>query len=162
MKAWLSLAAILLLGGFCLWQHFQLRDLKADLASRQSQSTHAPVAEHDVEKLVSGRLVDEAIQDQPSGLAIMTQLANAMATTGPARRVDIIERYQDGRPVVRFDGDAEFDRRRQHLNFRMVRPAPAAPGSRQPELLRYERVMLEPAVLPERPGTTLPYGLYGQ
>ena len=133
MKAWLSLAAILLLGGFCLWQHFQLRDLKADLASRQS-----------------------------SGLTTVPKLLDAKATTGPARRVDIVERHQDGRPVVRFDGDAEFDRRRQNLNFRMVRPAKAAPGSRQPEVQRYDRVMLEPAVFPERTGTTLPYGLYGR
>jgi hypothetical protein len=153
MKAWLCSAAIFLLGGLCVWQHVELKRLRAlreEVAEVTTQSS--PRVAGDVEKLVAGLLVNETL----SKLQAVPSVPKAVRVPRPRetrRRVVI---------PPKFDESAELNQSLPNLNFRMVRPAPAAPGSRRPEFLRYERVILEPAILPQRTGTTLPYGLYGR
>lgn len=133
MKARLSVAAMLVLAGFALWQHVQMHRLSQELMQTQAQLREA--AKHDVR--VKNPLLDPSADPFASASA------------------PVLTRRADG-SIVEYGEDQSGQK-----PFR-VRPMPAAPGSRRPQVEHYRNLISDPASTINKPKDRTPYGLYGR
>lgn len=144
MKARLSVAAMLVLAAFALWQAVRIDRLNQELNLAQTRLREAV-------KLDAS--VTDPVTIATAQLRHPTQQLRDDLLTGSSRQVVI--RRPDGSVV-------ELDKVLLGQKPIRIGPMPAAPGARRPQAEHFRKVILDPASTPKSPGDRMPCGLYGR